>query len=54
MEILKFKKIPGASLAAILHLQLPLKAIGGEGRGVWTKWVVGQTNLYRVETDIYY
>ena len=45
MEILKFKKIAGASLAAILHLQLPLK---------WTKWVVGQTNLYRVETDIYY
>ena len=52
MEILKFKKIPGASPAAILHLQLPLKAIGG-GR-VSTKWVVGQTNLYRVETDIYY
>ena len=51
MEILKFKKIPGASLAAILHLQLPLKAIGG---GVWTKWVVRQTNLYRVDTDIYY
>ena len=49
MEILKFKKIPGASLAAILHLQLPLKAIWG----VWTKWVVGQTNLYRVESDIY-
>ena len=52
MEILKFKKkIPGASLAAILHLQLPLKAIGER---VWTKWAVGQTNLYRVETDIYY
>ena len=31
MEILKFKKMPGASLAAILHLQLPLKAIGGGG-----------------------
>ena len=27
MEILKLKKIPGASLAAILHL--PLKAMGG-------------------------
>ena len=52
MEILKFKKIPVASLAAILHLQLPFKAIGGGG--VWTKWVVGQTNLYRVKTNIYY
>ena len=31
MEILKFKKIPGASLAAILHLRLLLKAIGGGG-----------------------
>ena len=31
MEILKFTKIPGASPAANLHLQLPLKAIGGRG-----------------------
>ena len=31
MEILKFKKMPGTSLAAILHLQLPLKAIGERG-----------------------
>ena len=43
MEILKFKKIPGTSLASILHLQLPLKAIGGGGGGGMDK-LGGGTN----------
>ena len=46
MEILKFKKIPGASLAAILHLQLPLKAIGGYGQnGWWDKQIFIESRL---------
>ena len=46
MEILKFIKIPGASLAA--DLQLPLKAIGGGGygqNGWWDKQIFTESRL---------
>ena len=58
MEILKFRKIPGASLAAILHLQLPLKAIGGEGRGYgqngwWDKQIFIESRLIYIIKPLY-
>ena len=59
MEILKFKKIPGASLAAILHLQLPLKAIGGGGgggdgqNGWWDKQIFIESRLIYIIKPLY-
>ena len=57
MEILKFKKIPGASLAAILHLQLPLKAIGGGGgygqNGWWNKQIFIESRLTYIIKPLY-
>ena len=58
MEILKFKKIPGASLAAILHLQLPLKALGGGGGGYgqngwWDKQIFIESRLIYIIKPLY-
>ena len=54
MEVLKFKKIPGASLAAILHLQLPLKAIGGDGQnGWWDKQIFIESRLIDIIKPLY-
>ena len=57
MEILKFKKIPGSSLAAILHLQLPLKAIGGGGgygqNGWWDKQIFIESRLIYIIKPLY-
>ena len=58
MEILKLKKILGASLAAILHLQLPLKAIGGGGggggqNGWWDKQIFIESRLIYIIKPLY-
>ena len=56
MEILKFKKIPGVSLAAILHLQLPLKAIGGKRygqNGWWDKQIFIESRLIYIIKPLY-